>query len=133
MGDIDHARMMLRLARKDLGALRGMLDPVAFDDAIFGFHAQQAVEKSLKSWLSVLAVAHPRTHNLRDLLAILEQHDATIPQSLRSLAVLTAFAVFMRYDVPDTDEDPLDRPALVRQVEALVQHVEQLVRDAKRP
>ena len=47
----DHAQDLLRMARKDFDALRGMLDHPLFADEIFGFHAQQAIEKSLKAWL----------------------------------------------------------------------------------
>jgi HEPN domain-containing protein len=43
---------MLRLARRDLRAVQGMLDNrEMFPDEIFGFHAQQAVEKAAKAWL----------------------------------------------------------------------------------
>ncbi len=45
MSDIKQARMLVRMARKDLSALKGMMDASVFDDEIFGFHAQQAVEK----------------------------------------------------------------------------------------
>ncbi len=42
------------------------------DDAIFGFHAQQAVEKALKAWLNVLGHEHPFTHDLSHLLSELD-------------------------------------------------------------
>jgi hypothetical protein len=42
----DPARRMLVMAGKDLKALHALLDPAAVDDEIFGFHAQQVVEKS---------------------------------------------------------------------------------------
>lgn len=53
MSDLDHARMMLNMAGKDLKALQNMLDMNAFANEIFGVHAQQAVEKALKAWLSL--------------------------------------------------------------------------------
>ena len=43
------ARMMLAMAAKDIKAIRVLADPDLVDDEIFGFHAQQAVEKSLKA------------------------------------------------------------------------------------
>jgi hypothetical protein len=46
MSDIDHARVLLEMASYDLRALQHMLDPDAFAEGIFGFHAQQAIEKS---------------------------------------------------------------------------------------
>ena len=63
----ESARMM-ELARRDLRAPQGMAgDTVAFTDEIFGFHAQQAVEKACKAWICGLGVVYPKTHDL-DLL-----------------------------------------------------------------
>ena len=42
----DEARQLLAAANKDLRALQGMIDASIFADEIFGFHAQQAVEKA---------------------------------------------------------------------------------------
>ena len=47
------AVMMQTMAGKDLAALRGMQDSTLFADEIFGFHAQQAIEKSLKAWITI--------------------------------------------------------------------------------
>jgi HEPN domain-containing protein len=43
-------RQLLLSAEKDLKAIKNMTDPDLFADEIFGFHAQQAVEKILKAW-----------------------------------------------------------------------------------
>jgi hypothetical protein len=52
---------MLRLARRDLRAVQGMLDNrEMFPDEIFGFHAQQAVEKAAKAWLDGRGVEYPK-------------------------------------------------------------------------
>ena len=53
MSEPEHA-VLLAMARKDLVALAGMGDLKVFADEIFGFHAQQATEKALKSWLATL-------------------------------------------------------------------------------
>ena len=73
MTDIEHARMLLIMARKDLTALCGMTDPGIFAEEVFGFHAQQAVEKSLKAWLSLQRVGYPKTHDISLLIRLLEQ------------------------------------------------------------
>lgn len=52
---------MLRMAHKDFSALTDMLDNAVFADEIFGFHAQQAVEKALKAWLCAHGIAYPLT------------------------------------------------------------------------
>jgi HEPN domain-containing protein len=55
MPDIKQAAAMLRIAQRDLAALQGMADAAVFADEIFGFHAQQAIEKCLKAWMCALA------------------------------------------------------------------------------
>lgn len=52
MDNLDHRHSLLRLARRDFDALLGMQGSALFADAIFAFHAQQAVEKALKAWLT---------------------------------------------------------------------------------
>jgi hypothetical protein len=58
MSDREHALAMLEMARHDVRAIAGMQHPSLlgsdfFSDGIFGFHAHQAVEKTLKAWLSL--------------------------------------------------------------------------------
>lgn len=48
MSDPIQARNMLNASQRDLKALTGMLDDETFSDEIFGLHAQQSIEKSLK-------------------------------------------------------------------------------------
>jgi HEPN domain-containing protein len=97
MSDLDHARLMLNMAGKDLKALQNMLDMNAFANEIFGFHAQQAVEKALKAWLSLVDVDYPRTHDLEALLALLGSSGDTVPEQFYALIDLTDFAVQLRY------------------------------------
>ena len=64
----DESARMIDLARRDLRAAQGMaVDTLSFTDEIFGFHAQQAVEKACKAWLCGLGIVYPKTHDL-DLL-----------------------------------------------------------------
>ena len=58
-----HAQVMLAMAEADLQALRNMRNPGAFAEPIFGFHAQQSVEKLFKCWLALLGAVYPRTHD----------------------------------------------------------------------
>ena len=57
MNRVEEAKEILKMAGKDLRALQIMLDPEPVDVEIFGFHAQQAVEKSLKAWITALGEA----------------------------------------------------------------------------
>src|SRR5207248_1365448 len=43
-----------------------------------GFHCQQAVEMALKAYLLAKAASFPRTHELKDLCDLAEQHDASL-------------------------------------------------------
>ncbi len=126
MRDPKHGQMMLEMATADLQAIRHMLDPHQFADSIFGFHCQQAVEKLLKAWLSLAGVSFPRTHDLRVLFDLVEDIDDVGVVPFRDLEDLTDYGVQFRYEAP-LDLDPLDRPALAKQVVALDQWVRGLI------
>ena len=105
---------MMRLAQRDVRAVRGMVDDaVAFSDEIFGFHAQQAVEKSAKAWLGGVGIEYPKTHDLDLLFELLQENGATIPAEYEDLRDLVDFSVQYRYEA--FDELPLDRTDDVEQ------------------
>ncbi len=126
MPDIELARMILSAARRDLQALENMLDPEAFPSAIFGFHAQQTVEKSLKAWLALLDQDFPRTHNIRQLIVLLEQTGVDV-DPWWNFVELTAFAVQFRYEAYEDFDESINRPDLLTNVRHLVFHVERLL------
>ncbi len=80
MSELKHAQALLGIAEKDLKALEGMEDTVTFADEVFGFHAQQAVEKAPKAWLAALGQEYPLTHNLARFLALLEEQGAGVDE-----------------------------------------------------
>lgn len=127
MGDFKQAASLLRLAKADYDALCAMGANPPFHDLVFGFHAQQTVEKSLKGWLCCLGLPCPRTHELAELLALLESGGVAVDAYL-SLAQFTIFSVQARYEEGIvTPADPLDRPAVVAEVGALLRHVAGIV------
>jgi len=126
MSDRDHSRYMLELAEKDLAALKGMLDVNVFADEIFGFHAQQAVEKSFKSWISYLEEEYPLIHDLSVLLSKLANHDCDV-SDLWDLVELNAFAVQFRYESFESTEEPLDRQDLIKKVQHLFDKVKAII------
>ncbi|MCA1959281.1 MAG: HEPN domain-containing protein [Desulfomonile sp.] len=65
---------------------------------MFGFHAQQTVEKALKSWLSLRGIAYPKTHGLSVLLRLLDTHAEDIPDQFLGLLDLTDFTILFRHD-----------------------------------
>jgi HEPN domain-containing protein len=122
MNDREHAKEILETARRDLRALRAMNDSVSFSDEIFGFHAQQAVEKALKAWLAFLGTEFPKTHDLQKLIDLLGNRG--IPtDDMKPFVDLNAFAVQYRYESLYSDEEPVDRPDLVKRCEGLIDRV----------
>jgi len=131
MSDIDHARALLKMAKGDLDALRGMAQPSLlgagfFSDEVFGFHAQQAVEKILKAWLSSKGERYPRTHDLMALIDSLAETGEEVAD-LRELVDLNPFAVQYRYETLDEEEEPVDRENLTRQVQRLFDKISAIV------
>lgn len=73
---------MQTMASKDLAALRGMIDASLFADEIFGFHAQQAVEKSLKAWITVAGDTFGFYNTPSDFLKFIMTSERSIQQCL---------------------------------------------------
>jgi HEPN domain-containing protein len=126
MNEIDEARAMLSMAERDLRALKGMDDAAVFDDEIFGFHVQQAIEKSLKAWIIAIGVEFPFIHNLARLLAILEENGCDV-ESFWDLVEYTAYAVTFRYDAAEMTDDPLDRSDALEKAQRLYDHVRKII------
>jgi len=126
MPDTDSARGYISAARRDAQALAHMLDEKAFSLEIFGFHAQQAIEKGLKGWLCLLDVIPPQSHNLRQLLVLLESSGIPI-DDLWEMVGLTAFAVQFRYEAFESLDEPFDRAYWLSRVEALLTGIERQI------
>jgi hypothetical protein len=129
MKDPKHARLMLDMAAADVQAVRNMADPERFADTIFGFHCQQAVEKLLKAWLSLLGVAYPRTHDLRLLLQLVGDIDPAGVAGFWGLEDLTDYGVQFRYEAP-MDLAALNRAAQTEGVELLFRHLGDMIERA---
>lgn len=127
MPDTKLAETLLRMASKDLRALEGMQGP-PFDDEVFGFHAQQCLEKALKAWLCLTPTPFPRTHDLDALVRLLDSSGQSVPEHLRPLVHLSDFAVEYRY--AEMPLGPLDRADVTDRALELLQLVSGLVRAA---
>jgi len=127
MKDSEQAKVLLSMARKDLSALKGMSDPEIFAEEIFGFHAQQVTEKTLKAWLAWLGVEYSKTHDISLLLAELEQSGINADQ-FSDMIEYNVFAVQFRYEAYDTALDALDRQETIQHLAGLVEYVEGLLR-----
>jgi HEPN domain-containing protein len=84
------------------------------------FHAQQAIEKALKTLMTYRQVAFPRTHNLLRLLDLTLPLLPDLEVFREQFADLDAYAVDVRY--PDLGLDPTRAEALAL-AEAIVAKV----------
>ena len=122
MSDPKQARVLLEAAERDVSALRGMGDVAVFADEIFGFHAQQAAEKLFKAWLALLGETYPLTHDLSELLELLETRESEAAR-FDGLIDYTPYAVQFRYGADDAEAGSLDRDEVLGQAEALLGEV----------
>jgi HEPN domain-containing protein len=109
----------LRIARSDLALARIPAQGEILRETLC-FHAQQAVEKSLKAVLVELGVAFPRTHSIERLIDLLPEKILRT-RFLKESAKLTIYATAFRY--------PGDEEALL---EAEYQDALQLAEDVVR-
>jgi HEPN domain-containing protein len=131
MPDLKEARALLDAANRDSMALSAMAGSDKVADEVFGFLVQQGLEKSLKAWICLLNQTYPFTHDLTDLLNILDAEGVNI-YAMRSLAAYNPFAVELRYESLPEADPPLDRAAAITQVDSLLTHVESLYSSAVR-
>ncbi len=131
MSEFNEAEAMLRMAEMDFRALTGMENGAVFADEIFGFHVQQAIEKGLKAWLCALVGQYPLTHDLNRLLKLLENRDCDMDKYY-PLTQYSIFSVQARYEEGLLSiEEPLDRPALIAEVQNLLEHVHKTIQSHK--
>jgi HEPN domain-containing protein len=64
---------------------------------IVGFHSQQCIEKYLKAVLVLKKIDFPKTHDLIELLTILEEKEPLLDALLPELRKLNPFSVQFRY------------------------------------
>jgi len=114
---------MLALAERDLKAVAGMVsDADTFSDEIFGFHAQQALEKAFKAWIALLGEKYQLTHNIGTLLQQLEDLGCDVA-AYWDMMEYNPVGVAYRYDSLTMDDSPLDRPKTLEQVQSIYDHV----------
>jgi HEPN domain-containing protein len=126
MSAIDHVRTLHLMALKDITALKAMTDEDFFADEIFGFHAQQAVEKSLKAWIAAIGGTFGFTHDVRILLLTLRELGCDV-SPFRDLVRLNVYAVQFRYEPLEPMTTPIDRSELIARVEEVYHVVSRVV------
>jgi HEPN domain-containing protein len=98
-------------------------------DEIVGFHAQQAIEKWLKSAMALRSLDEARVHDLGRLLEILGEAGIDPPPGADRLDDLSIYAVPLHY-ADFLDAEPLDRDATVALVDEVGKWAEAQLRPA---
>jgi HEPN domain-containing protein len=94
---LDYARALMSKAANDLLAAEAILATGEAIDAVC-FHAQQAVEKSLKALLALKDIEYPRRHDLGELLSLARKNWPKMDHFEDRVVDLTPYAVLVRYD-----------------------------------
>jgi HEPN domain-containing protein len=104
--DADSPQAWLRFAESDLALARTRPSEGVLLEALC-FHAQQAVEKSIKAVLVLHRVAFPKTHSISRLIDLLPPA-VTRTEDLLASRSLSGYATVMRYpgvaEPPDEDD-----------------------------
>ena len=117
---LGHAKSDLALA-KSRGVPGVLLEMLCF-------HAQQAVEKSLKAVLTAKGVDAPRTHNLTVLASLLPSA-LKPPAEVLAAATLTDYAVVTRYPGEYEPVSEEEYREAVRMAESVVAWAERSLAD----
>jgi HEPN domain-containing protein len=126
-GPHSQAQILLIKAAEDEASLH----VEGLPESIFGFHAQQAVEKLIKALLSAQGVPFELTHNLGRLGIALQATGENLPTTPLSLSELNDFAVLYRYDLLFQFAVP-DRAAAIETVRLIREHVEARIAQGNR-
>ena len=125
------ARLLLDSAIQDLAACRLLAAGTGIGDAVVGFHAQQAVEKSLKAVLSARNIEFRRTHDLISLLDLLQDNKLPPPPEADWLDELNPYAVEARYGT--ISPEGLDRGRAIAAAAQVISWAETRVGNAPGP
>lgn len=111
----DLAKLLMEKAAGDEKILFRLIDEDDIPDDGLGFHAQQAVEKTIKAVLAHHGVPYERTHNIAYLLKLLDGAGIPKPDNAIDLPNLSPWAAEFRY--AHQPEAVLDRAAMRSSVE----------------
>lgn len=92
----DLIRQWLLKAEEDYGAVKELMENLLYPN-IVGFHVQQACEKFLKSLLVYYQIEFGKTHNLDELLSLLNKANPALARKLKDAKKVSAYAVEPRY------------------------------------
>ena len=126
----EQAELFLKKASQDEKLLKEVINSDQIVDDIFGFHCQQAAEKLFKALLSFKGIRFRKTHDLRELMDLLEDHKNSVPEHLADIDRLTPFGTLFRYDLLD-ESVGFDREEAMKMVSELRKWVEDQIKMSK--
>lgn len=91
----DDPREWMNRAKSNLVLAKNRLPDVYLEDLCFD--AQQAAEKAIKAFLIHLDLCFPYTHDLTDLLTLVERAGRKVPEDVRRAGTLSDYAIESRY------------------------------------
>jgi len=112
------ARLLLASAKRDQQAFQALAGIPEMNDVAIGFHAHQSIEKALKAVLAHAAIPFRRTHDLAELLDLVEDIEYAAPPFSHQLDELNPYAIEARYGL--VEPPSLDRRTVLHIVEAVV-------------
>lgn len=107
--------MLRQVALEDLALVRMAVSAPEVSGRIFGFHAQQCVEKLLKAVLASRGVDFPFTHDLEALRRLLVEQGLTVPVDPHGPRSPDSVSVRQRYG--ELDDEPVDRAEILELAE----------------
>jgi HEPN domain-containing protein len=128
-GEADLSGVLLGLARDDEFAAKSLLPVEGVADSILGFHAQQAVEKSLKAVLAHRGIEYPYSHDLDGFVELCKKNRLKVPEGLDGVDRLSEFGVRARYGA--ANPSGLDRDQALRWAACAVKWAESIVEPAE--
>ena len=107
----------LNRAKSNLTQARTRVEGVYLEDLCFA--AQQAAEKATKAVLIRFGIDFPYTHDITQLLSLVERGKGKVPDKVKAAGILSEYAVESRYPglaEPVTEDEYSEALALAEQL-----------------
>ncbi len=127
--------ILFKKAKSDLELAKYALDGFTNDKLeieldVIAFHLQQSAEKLLKSLLDYYKIKFPKTHDLENLISIIDEKNISVNTDLSGLIYLNDYAVEGRYAVIHDDLDNIQ--IYIDLIDTLKSEVDKLIHQIKR-
>jgi HEPN domain-containing protein len=123
----EFVRQWLLKAEEDLNAAKSLMAHGGTFLSTVCFHSQQAAEKYLKAFLTRHQVEFPKTHDIGELLDLIDPIDGRLSGSLRDTVALTNYDVGVRYPSDSPSATVNDAQQAIRLAEKVRQSILELL------